>query len=125
MNARRGEPWFDEDAGPLVRPFAVAKGRTRSRSGDLDMITLVVATHDGLGLRLEPEKAELVRLCQVPLSVAELSARLRLPLAVTKVLVGDLIEEGFVVSRSPSRSSRGERPDVRMMHKVLDGLRRL
>lgn len=127
MNARRGEPWFDEDAGPLVRPFAVTKGRTRTRyRTDLDMISLIVAAHDGVRLRLEPEKAELVRLAQVPLSVAELSANLRLPLAVTKVLIGDLIDEGYLISRSPSpsRGSRG-RPDVRMMQKVLDGLRKL
>lgn len=124
---RRGEPWYDDEAGPLVRPFAVTRGRTQSHRADLNMITLVMSTSHAFTVRLEPEEAELVWLAQVPQSIAELSAKLRLPLAVTKILAGDLLDDGFLIARSPSQTTPGgmARPDVRMMQAVLDGLRKI
>ncbi|MFD6258796.1 DUF742 domain-containing protein, partial [Nocardia sp. NPDC060256] len=35
------EPWFDEAAGPLVRPYAVTRGRTAGGGPELDMLTSV------------------------------------------------------------------------------------
>jgi uncharacterized protein DUF742 len=122
------QAWFDEAAGPLVRPFAVTRGRTTSNWRDLDMITLVVAARrDGGVERLGREHADIVRLCGRPVSVAEISARMSLPLAVTKILIGDLIEGGYLVFRAPP-SGRGAStgdPDLRLLQTVLDGVRRL
>ena len=40
-----GERWFDEEAGPVVRPYAVAKGRTLPSGGaSFGLIDVVVAT---------------------------------------------------------------------------------
>lgn len=42
--------WFDDAAGPVVRPYAMTRGRTRSSSDDagLDLIALVIAqSRDG------------------------------------------------------------------------------
>lgn len=39
-----GGQWFDEDAGPLVRPYAVTRGRVMGAGHDLDMLTIVVTT---------------------------------------------------------------------------------
>ncbi|MGW7518591.1 DUF742 domain-containing protein [Streptomyces sp. NPDC054796] len=37
--------WFDDAAGPVVRPYAMTRGRTRSSTGQhrLDLIALVIA----------------------------------------------------------------------------------
>ncbi len=40
-----GERWFDHEAGPVVRPYAVTKGRTLLNGGaSLGLIDVVVAT---------------------------------------------------------------------------------
>ena len=121
MSDRR-ESWYDEMAGPMVRPYAVTRGRTRSNRPDLDMITLVVAIHPGNGV-LDREYAEILRLCQRPLSVAEISAQLDMALAVVKILIGDLIEEGHLLFRAPPTAV--DNPDLDILQAVLDGIRRL
>jgi hypothetical protein len=86
------------------------------------MITLVVAIHPGNGV-LDREYAEILRLCQRPLSVAEISAQLDMALAVVKILIGDLIEEGHLLFRAPPTAV--DNPDLDILQAVLDGIRRL
>jgi hypothetical protein len=120
------EPWYDEAAGPLVRPYAVTRGRTSGARRDLDMITLVVAAHwDAQLERMGKEYAEIVERCGSPTSVAEISAELSLPLAVTKILIGDLIEMGYLLFRSPPGKKAGNLPDLQLLQAVLDGVRKL
>lgn len=114
-------PWFDDDAGPLVRPFAVTRGRTRP-SQFLDMVSLVVTVAvdaDAPG----PEHRHILRLCARPRSVAEVAAALDLPIGAAKVLVGDLIDRGSVFVRSPDRDDVGL--DRELIRTVIDGVRRL
>jgi hypothetical protein len=121
---RFGQPWFDDEAGPLVRPYAVTRGRTLGAGRELDMLTVVVTKMSSVRLRRpEPEYPEILRLCQVPQSVAEVSAVLRLPLAVTKILVGDLISDGHLNFRSPAHDTGLH--DLSTLRAVLDGIRRL
>jgi hypothetical protein len=117
------ESWFDEDSGPLVRPYAVARGRTRPTRHDLELITLVVAVTADNRIDMDPEYWRIVEICQRPLSVAEVSAMLKLPLVVIKVLLSDLIDWGFVVFRSPPRTS--DVPNMELLQAVLDGIRKL
>ncbi|WP_019927348.1 DUF742 domain-containing protein [Nocardia sp. BMG111209] len=120
-----GEPWYDDEAGPLVRPYAVTRGRTLGSGRELDMLTVVLTKRTGPPLRRpEPEYPEILRLCRGPLSVAEVSAMLRLPLAVTKILVGDLIGDGHLDFRPPARTGAGP-ADLTTLRAVLDGIRRL
>lgn len=120
------EPWYDEAAGPLVRPYAVTRGRTSGARQDLDMITLVVANHWDVHLeRMGREYVEIVERCTAPTSVAEVSAELSLPLAVTKILIGDLIEMGYLLFRSPPAKKAGNLPDLQLLQAVLDGVRKL
>lgn len=117
------ESWFDEAAGPLVRPYAVARGRTRPTRHDLEMITLVVAMTSELDPTLDPEYARILLLCQRPVSVAEVSAMLNLPLVVVKVLISDLIDQGYVIFQSPPQAS--DIPNTELLQAVLDGIRKL
>jgi hypothetical protein len=115
-----GHTWFDEEAGPLVRPYAITGGRTRTKQPDLDLITLVVASRRHADpTALEPECLKILSLCQSPTSVAEISANLNLPLGVVKVLLGDLIEQRIVHFRTALI------PDNEILQAVLNGIRRL
>ncbi|MGF7234662.1 MAG: DUF742 domain-containing protein [Frankia sp.] len=120
-----GEEWFDEDAGPVVRPYAVTRGRTRAASGDLDLVAQVSTTPSGRSVAqgLEPEKRAIARLCIRVQSVAEVSAQLNLPLGVVRVLVGDMAELGVVTIHRHTLAA--DRPDAAMLEKVLHGLRTL
>lgn len=111
-------------AGPLVRPYTVTGGRTRPAEAGLDMISIVVATRERVDWSaLEPEHAAILRLCERPVSVAELSAQLDLPMTVVKVLLGDLIADGDVLARAPMPAS--DPPHMSVLQAVLDGIRRL
>jgi hypothetical protein len=114
---------FDEDAGLLVRPYAVTGGRTRP-SAEFRLITLVAAT--GRSLRdVTPEHARILRVCRRPTSVAEISAHLRLPVAVIKILLADLLGWRAIVTRAPVAFPDPARPDRHVLEAVIDALRAL
>ncbi|MGK8522498.1 DUF742 domain-containing protein [Nocardia asteroides] len=122
---RPREPWFDEAAGPLVRPYALTRGRTTGAGPELDMLTSVIADPSATTLRRsEPEYTEILQLCRISQTVAELAAQLRLPLAVTKILVGDLIGDGQLIFRAPVPTEAGP-DDLNILRAVLDGIRKI
>ncbi|TCO52466.1 DUF742 domain-containing protein [Actinocrispum wychmicini] len=123
MTAGR-ENWVDDEAGPLVRPYAMTRGRTKPANRDLDMITLVVAAKDEIDpVALDADYVTILELCHRPLSVAEISAHMDVPIVVVKVLVSDLMERGEVIARTPARNVKA--PDLNLLQAVLDGVRRL
>ena len=67
-----GQP-FEGDPGPLVRPFAVTRGRAGKDLHRLDLLTLVMAARPEADVTgLDREYREIMRLCQYQaLSVAE------------------------------------------------------
>ena len=118
------ESWLDDEAGPLVLPYAMTRGRTRPANRDLDMITLVVSTRDEIDpVALDPDYLTILEMCHNPISVAELSAHMDVPIVVVKVLLSDLIERGEVFARNPALDVRA--PDMKLLQAVLDGVRRL
>jgi hypothetical protein len=122
---RSDHEWVDEEAGPVVRHYAMTSGRTRPRRGEFDLITLIMATRSPtqLDIGLQPELATIIRLCQSPVSVAELSTRLDLPTGIVRVLLGDLLDRGYIRARSPAPAA--QLPTERVFKAVLDGLRSL
>src|SRR3954466_8556480 len=102
--------WFDDAAGPVVRPYAMTRGGTHAgtEAARLDLIALVIAREpedeDAAAYEealedhsLAPEHLEIVRVCRrEPQSVAELAADLDLPVGVVRVFVGDLLDSGLV-----------------------------
>ncbi|MCG5217502.1 DUF742 domain-containing protein [Streptosporangium sp. KLBMP 9127] len=110
-----------------MRPYVVTGGRAHSRIS-FDLVSLVITVDDkpsgGPEAGLSPEKRSLLALCRGgALSVAEIAAHLALPVAVTKVLIGDLTDSGHIVTRAPA--SPATRPDIQLLQEVLDGLRAL
>jgi hypothetical protein len=109
---------------PLVRPYAVTRGRTRPRTR-LEIEAMVTAAHyEARDLtRLTPECQAILRICRDWRSVAEISAVLRMPLGVARVLIADMAAEGLV--RVHQLDHAQGRPDVDLLERVLSGLRRL
>ncbi|MFJ8012468.1 DUF742 domain-containing protein [Streptomyces sp. NPDC096339] len=121
--------WFDDDAGPVVRPYAMTRGRT-SHAGQhrLDLIALVVAepaADDPVwDLTLSPEHAHILGMCRDrPQSVAELAADVDLAVGVVRVLIGDLVADELVHVTRPVPPA--ELPDESILREVIDGLRAL
>ncbi len=119
------DQWLDEEAGPVVRPYALTRGRTRPTGEALDLIALVTAVR-GVEVNprgLDPEHLTLLRMCRLPASVADLAADLDLPVGVVQVLLADLRERSLIHVHHPTLPAR--LPDPRILREVADGLRRL
>jgi hypothetical protein len=127
MSPREGGRWFDDEAGPLVRPYAMTGGRTRpgSEGARLDLIAQVVAEPGAVDdPSLAPEHTAILALCRrEPLSVAELAADSDLPVGVVRVLLGDLLALGSVRVHIPVPPA--QLPDERILREVINGLRAL
>lgn len=121
--------WFDDEAGPVVRPYAMTRGRTTSPGQHrLDLIAVVVAEPHADEAEddhaLSPEHVDIVGLClDAPQSVAELAAGLDLPIGVVRVLVGDLVDAQYVHVNRPVPPA--ELPDESILRDVISGLRAL
>ena len=112
----------DERGRRRVRPYAVTRGRTRPSGEDLELEALVSTTVLGEAARsLSPERHSIALLCRDVLSIAEISARLSLPLGVARVLVGDMADEGLLQVHRPTQV--GDHPDIVLLERVLDRLR--
>jgi hypothetical protein len=127
----RGDAWadrYDEEAGPLVRLYAMTAGRARTGNGAerLDLMAIVrpTASHR---TPLPPEQRDLLTLCgRGPRPVADLASDSGLPLGVVRVLLGDLAAKGLVRITPPDTTSGpASRPDVRLLREVIHGLRAL
>jgi hypothetical protein len=116
--------WLDQDAGPVVRPYALIGGLVRASGQRLDLLDMVRAVRRGAQdpPPLSPEQAELLQRCQMPAPIAELAAGLDLPVGVIRILVGDLRERGLVTIHRAQASAFS---DLKILQEVVDGLRRL
>ena len=123
--------WFDDEAGPVVRPYAMTRGRTSSAAE-------APARPDRAGRRREPRgrrRRSRTRRCprststssscagDTPQSVAELAAELDLPVGVVRVLIGDLLDAELVHVTRPVPPA--ELPDESILREVINGLRAL
>lgn len=120
-------PERPEDSSSLVRPYAVTGGRTKPRY-DLAIEALVTAApYPPRDVAvLTPEYRAIMDLCRSARSVAEVSALLRLPLGVARVLVADMAVEGLLrLHQSQPATTAGGQPDLRLLERVLSGLRKL
>jgi hypothetical protein len=84
----------------LVRPFMVTGGRTQPLSDGLRIETVVSAKPAALSAPLRFELRQTVELCQRSTTVADIAVRLGVPLGVARVLVGDLVAEGYATVES-------------------------
>jgi hypothetical protein len=120
-----GDRWFDREAGPVVRPYALTRGRTLPSGGaSFGLIDVVVATSDQVPehFRPGPEHRRILSLCRRPTPIVDLTSEIDLPLGVVRVLLGDLTSEGLVRVLSTQKQPAN---DQRLLRMVLDGLESL
>jgi hypothetical protein len=122
--------WTDSFQGydvPAVRPYTITGGRVAPARDDLTMITLITVVQQSSPPRgLQPEHRTIINRCQTPAAVAEISADLNLPVSVTKILIGDLIDLGQVTARPPIAIAQASgAPEMTLLQAVMDGLRKL
>ena len=102
------------------RPHAAAETRY------FDLVDMVVrsarpADPDSIS---SPERGQILELCRVPVSVAEVAALVGLPLGVVRVLLGDLLYENLIeVMEAAPRG--GVVTDKHLLSRVLERLRAL
>jgi hypothetical protein len=116
----------EDPRGALVRPYAVTRGRTEPQR-DIAIEAVLVTTPRG---RQEArfagrDKQMIASLCEGRAqSLAEIAAYTRLPLGVSRVLVADMVTDGFLALHDPSETTRGD-DRMELLERVLSGLRRL
>jgi hypothetical protein len=119
------DTWFDRDAGPVVRPYFVTKGRTPRTDGTaVGLIDVVVATgqRPPEGFRPGPEHRQILSVCRQPTTVVDLASDIDLPPGVVRVLLSDLNDNGML---QILKARRGPVTDRRILRDVLDGLQAL
>jgi hypothetical protein len=115
----------DDDAPParVVRPYTLTGGRTAPK---VELPFEATLRRQGSGPE-ETADANLARILEVcdKRSVAEVSALVHMPIGVTRVLLGDLIEQGHVRVQATltADSSQDERREL--IERTLRGLRTL
>ncbi|WP_030381661.1 MULTISPECIES: DUF742 domain-containing protein [unclassified Streptomyces] len=119
------DEWLDEAAGPVVRPYAMVRGRTRNEGYWFDLVAFVVSAVDTLDheVEMQPEHRSILALCRTPRPVGEIASRMNLPVGVVRVLLGDLFTARAIRVREPADPAA--RPSIRMIREVLEGLRAL
>lgn len=114
----------DEYQDRPVRPYVITGGRAYPSRNTLRPETLLVANPEAqLPVSMTREKRSLVELCRGVLSVAEAAVHLGLPVSMVVVLASDLIDTGHLVVRSTPQ--RLVMPEIELLEKVLNGLRKL
>ena len=111
-----------------VRPYTLTGGRTRATGRNVALESIIGVNGDGSGsgIALTAERRAIVDLARNQvLSLAEVSAHLGLPLGVTRVLVGDLADEGLLtIDGAVTARADDVYPahDASLLETVLDAL---
>ncbi|OIJ65601.1 DUF742 domain-containing protein [Streptomyces mangrovisoli] len=121
--------WYEDETGPMVRPYTVTRGRTRpSDRYTIDLMSPVTALDPGR----EPPALDHARAALLDLvrrgsrPVVEVAADADLPLTVVRVLLGDLAEAGLVRIDEPRRAlPAGPGADPGLLQEIVERLRDL
>ena len=120
------------DDEPFVRPFGLTGGRTVPSRSDLGLTTQVmVATGDGSAAAaahrrlaaMSPEVQTILDLAPRPIAIAELAARMALPLTTVQILVSDLVDDGLLtISADLQAADIHGQTRLEFLQRVRDGL---
>ena len=116
----------EPDRPSLVRPYTLTAGRTDSR-----VHLPLEAPVETLDTTKEPQwpghdvRGQIVDLCSASPSVAEIAAHLSLPLGVARVLIGDLVTQGYLRVQTTLDDSASFDERRELIGRTLRGLRAL
>ena len=109
-----------------VRPYAVTGGRTRTATNDplpVEALVQSLRGHEDVGLT--PERRRILELTRDQyLSVAELSAHVKLPVGIVRVLISDLSDSGNVRIHGAGAFTATSAPatSLSVLESVLNGI---
>ncbi|MFI0721425.1 DUF742 domain-containing protein [Streptomyces sp. NPDC021224] len=108
----------------MVRPYTPAEGHAAPTRRSLDLATILIADRDMPLRGLGPHAYRVMEHC-LPgaLSVAEVSADLQLPGAVTKVIAAHLVDSGHLIARNPAPAA--QKHDRALLERMLNALQEL
>ena len=105
----------------LIRSYTITAGRTASNV-DLAM-EATLRLHAGAEAPvLSPSAAQVLEVCDRR-SVAEVSALTKMPIGVTRVLLGDLIEQGLIRIQATITDKTSTDERLELIERTLRGLR--
>lgn len=122
MSTDNHDEHLETRAPRLVRSYTLTAGRTRT---DVDLPVEATLRRQGFDDEGgETPRQRILRVCDSK-SVAEVSALVKMPIGVVRVLLGDLVQEGLVRVQATltDSSSTDERRDL--IERTLRGLRAL
>jgi len=113
---------LNEPTPGFVRPYTLTGGRTEAVVDLPFEATLVLIPQVVDRLAPNPESQRILGICDSR-SVAEVSALTKMPIGVARVLLGDLVQQGFIRVQSTitENTTRDERIDL--IERTLRGLR--
>ncbi|WP_219469734.1 DUF742 domain-containing protein [Nonomuraea rhizosphaerae] len=103
------------------RLYTVTGGRTRADEHAFDSVSLIVSECEPTP-GMQSEHVRILRMARQPTAVVEISAELRLPVSVVKILLRDLLDTGRITVRHPSAALQAGRPDPEILKQVLSAL---
>ena len=120
------ERWLGAEAGPVVRPYALTRGRTRHTGEAFDLVATVAAIQGRAAdpAELSPEHVAVLHLARLPTTVVDIASDVDLPLGVVRILLADLRELGLVSIQAPV-PTKPRQVDTNTLREVLHGLRGL
>lgn len=125
MDAWQPEPG-PADEPSLVRPYILTAGRTDSRVDlPLEAPIQAVPTEAPVHWPRSDVRGQIVELGARSLSVAEIAAHLSLPLGVARVLIGDLVTQGYLRVQSTLGAVSTDDERRELIGRTLRGLRAL
>ncbi|BBY17384.1 DUF742 domain-containing protein [Mycolicibacterium litorale] len=120
------DEWEPAAEPSLVRPYTLTAGRTDSRVHlPLEAPIETLASSRLPRWPVGDVRADILGLCAQRPSVAEIAARLSVPLGVARVLVGDLVAQGYLRVHTTLDESATFDERRELIGRTLRGLRAL
>lgn len=105
----------------LIRSYTLTAGRTAT-SVDLPMEATMRLQAGAEAPVLSPSAAQVLEVCDRR-SVAEVSALTKMPIGVTRVLLGDLIQQGLIRIQATITEKTSTDERLELIERTLRGLR--
>ena len=120
VDGLRHEPAEDVSVG-ANRPYLMTGGRTGGGASGIGIETVLVRDRAAQRGSWSREMTMIVGVCDSPVAVAEVAARIGLPIGVVQVLAGDLVAAGTLL-RSASAASMSLADDVNFIERLIHGV---
>jgi hypothetical protein len=107
----------------FVRPYTITAGRTKAAVDlPVEATLRLDVRHPEATSEIAAGALKILTLCDRR-SVAEVSALSSLPIGVVRVLIGDLVEQGFVRVQATITESSSKDERIELIERTLRGLR--